>query len=76
MPAIFLGLIPFFLFWPETAATEPYQPDGSGQVVIEAEHFDLNVSRSDRDWVADFTPGYVGDRQCDAVGAEQLVAGR
>jgi hypothetical protein len=44
-----------------------YQPDGSGQVVIEAEHFDLNVSRSDRDWVADFTPGYVGDSAMQSV---------
>lgn len=38
-----------------------YQPDGSGQVVMEAEHFDLNVSQGGRNWIEDFTPGYVGD---------------
>jgi lysophospholipase L1-like esterase len=38
-----------------------WQPDGSGQFVIEAEHFDLNVSQGGRNWVEDFTPGYVGD---------------
>jgi lysophospholipase L1-like esterase len=41
--------------------TGAWQPDGNGQFVIEAEHFDLNVSQGGRNWVEDFTPGYVGD---------------
>ena len=50
-----------FLLTSFIAVAEPYQLDGNGQVVMEAEHFDLNVSQGGRDWVADFTPGYVGD---------------
>ena len=29
-------------------------------MVVEAENFDLNVSQGDRDWVPDYTSGYVG----------------
>jgi len=38
-----------------------YQPDSNGQVVMEAEHFDQNVSQAGRDWIAVYEPGYVGD---------------
>jgi lysophospholipase L1-like esterase len=44
-----------------------YQPDGSGQFVMEAEHFDSNVSQGIRDWVDDFTAGYVGDGAMQSV---------
>ena len=44
-----------------------YQPDGSGQFVMEAEHYDLNVSLGGRDWVDDFTSGYVGDSAMQSV---------
>ena len=44
-----------------------YQPDANGQVVMEAEHFDLNTGASGRDWVADFEPGYVGDSAMQSV---------
>jgi len=61
-----------FLVWascciPFLAYAEPYQPDGDGQVVMEAEHFDLNVGLSGRDWVADSTAGYVGDSAMQSV---------
>ncbi len=44
-----------------------YQPDGSGQVVIEAENFDANVSRAGRDWVPVFRSGYVGSSAMHAI---------
>jgi uncharacterized repeat protein (TIGR03806 family) len=44
-----------------TGGTGPYLADSIGQVIMEAEHFDLNESHSNRDWIPDFTPGYVGD---------------
>ena len=44
-----------------------YQPDGSGQFVMEAEHFDLNVGQGGRDWVVDYEPGYVGDSAMQSV---------
>ncbi len=49
------------------AQGEPYQPDGNGQVVMEAEHFDLNVGQGSRDWVDDFTSGYVGNSAMQSV---------
>jgi hypothetical protein len=52
---------------PFLAHADPYQPDGDGQVVIDAEHFDLNVGLGGRDWVDDFTPGYVGDGAMQSV---------
>jgi len=56
----FLALaVPFF--WGANAAAQPFQPDSNGQVVIEVEHFDLNVSQGGRNWIADFTPGFVGE---------------
>ncbi len=44
-----------------------YQPDGSGQVVIEAENFDANVSRAGRDWVPEYRSGYVGSSAMHAI---------
>ncbi len=44
-----------------------YQPDDSGRFVMEAEHFDATTSASGRDWVSDFTPGYVGDSAMQSV---------
>ena len=38
-----------------------YQPDGSGEIVIEAEHFDANTASGLTAWVPVQTPGYVGD---------------
>jgi lysophospholipase L1-like esterase len=44
-----------------------YQPDGDGQFVMEAEHFDATTSAGGRDWVSDFTAGYVGDSAMQSV---------
>ena len=44
-----------------------YQPDGNGQFVMEAEHFDANTSAGNRDWAADFSAGYVGDSAMQSV---------
>lgn len=44
-----------------------YQPNGSGQVVIEAENFDANVSRAGRDWVPEYRSGYVGSSAMHAI---------
>ena len=52
---------------PVGVSAEPYQPDGSGQFVIEAEHFDTNTTAGARDWVADFEPGYVGNSAMQSV---------
>jgi len=38
-----------------------FQPDANGMVVMEMEHYDLNVSQGDRYWIPDYTSGYVGD---------------
>jgi hypothetical protein len=55
------GILAGTLLFPfDLVSAQPYQPDGDGQVVIEAENFDLNVSQGGRDWIPDFTPGYVG----------------
>jgi len=59
------GKVLAFLVWassciPVVALAEPFQPDSNGQVVMEAENFDLNVSQGGRDWVVVYEPGYVG----------------
>lgn len=44
-----------------------FQPNDSGQVVIEAENFDANVSRAGRNWVPEYRSGYVGRSAMQAV---------
>ncbi len=43
-----------------TGDSGAYQPDGSGQVVIEVENFDANVSRGGLEWEPEYRSGYVG----------------
>jgi len=38
-----------------------FQANNSGEVVIEAENYFRNVRQDEREWVADFTAGFVGD---------------
>ena len=48
--------------WPTLLVAAPLQQDaGTGHIVVEAEHADANISRSDYSWVVNYTAGYSGD---------------
>ena len=49
------------------AAAQPFQPSVDGLVVMEAEHYSLNVAQGSRTWSESLIAGYVGDSAMQAL---------